>query len=112
MTNEDKRRPPRFLLAMPDDLRGMIEREAAVNGRTVTAEINLRLRETFATRVSALPPSYMEPNRVTVSFSPPEGQSANDFSRPLGLSSTDQAMLEVFRKMPPEKQLALLSLFK
>ncbi len=106
----DKKRPPRFLLAMPEDVRIAIERAAFVNGRTVTAEINLRLKATIKAETAAQAPSgpasYNAPNTPTVLH------TANDKGPASTLSGTDQAMLEVFRGLPPEKQLALLSLFR
>ncbi|MBU0749163.1 MAG: Arc family DNA-binding protein [Gammaproteobacteria bacterium] len=107
---QEKKRPPRFLLAMPEDVRLAIERAAFTNGRTVTAEINLRLKASLdnkppATQTSG-PASYSAPNTPTVLH------PANDKGPASTLSGTDQAMLEVFRGLPPEKQLALLSLFK
>ena len=41
------KRSPRFLLLMPEDVRHEIERSATAFGRTVTSEINLRLRESI-----------------------------------------------------------------
>lgn len=115
-TEPDKKRPPRFLLAMPDDVRTGVERAAFTHGRTVTAEINQRLRASLAAD------AYPHGEKTDIDhFRPKAGAvsepldnmvylSATDNQRPL--SETDLAMLEVFRRMPPEKQLALLSLFK
>ncbi|UUZ68061.1 hypothetical protein LP416_27740 [Polaromonas sp. P2-4] len=55
-------RAPRFLLLMPDDLRHAMDRAAAVSGRTLTAEINIRLKESLkptpAPGIAPAPPSY------------------------------------------------------
>ncbi len=95
---------------MPEDVRLAVERAAFVNGRTVTAEINLRLKATIKAESAApagtAPASYPTPNTPTVLH------TANDKGPASTLSGTDQAMLEVFRGLPPEKQLALLSLFR
>lgn len=101
-----KKRPPRFLLAMPDDLRTLIEREAEVNNRPVTAEINMRLRASF--RHGTL---GVEEGKV-VYAPPPSSQGFAAQAGSGGLSEVDAAMLAVFRGLPPEKQLALLSLFR
>lgn len=98
------KRPPRFLLAMPDELRGYIERAASINGRTVTAEIVTRLQASLSASVTNHNP-YTQPNTPTV-------VPINDHGPAGALADTDRAMLEIFRKMPVEKQLALLSLFR
>lgn len=97
---------------MPDDVRAAIERAAFVSGRTLTAEINMRLeaslRAEAETQTQTAKPlaSYTAPNTPTVLH------TANDKGPASTLSGTDQAMLDVFRALPPEKQLALLSLFR
>lgn len=90
---------------MPDDLREGIERAAFQHGRTLTTEINLRLRASLQAAASTSAPA--------VYGAPPPPQAITT-SEPVScdLSATDRAMLEVFRRMPPEKQLALLSLFR
>lgn len=98
--NTEKKRPPRFLLAMPEHIRVAIEKEAFINHRTVTAEINSRLVDSLKGHKAGdkPPPVYIT--------------KANEESPAGAISDTDQAMLEIFRKLPPEKQLALLSLFR
>lgn len=98
------------LVRMSLDLKGRLQREAFVNGRKLTGEINHRLEASLKAEAGAPAPagpsSYSAPNAPTVL------QTAND-KGPVGpISGTDQAMLEVFRALPPEKQLALLSLFR
>lgn len=97
---DEKKRPPRFLLAMPDDMRMALEKAAYVHGRTLTAEINLRLKSTLQA-----PPSYSARPAATV-------EHTNEKSLDGTLSGTDQAMLEIFRRLPVEKQLGLIALFK
>jgi hypothetical protein len=93
---------------MPEDVRVAIERAAFVNGRTVTAEINLRLKSTLLAEWGEVPA-----NGNTYAPSPPTVLHTGSGSDTAGaLTVTDKAMLEVFRRLPPEKQLALLSLFK
>jgi hypothetical protein len=109
-------RSPRFLLLMPEDLRREIERSAFANGRTLTAEINKRLRESLNAAKAPdpasaqpvgkpLPPSYLAAHHVT-------SAQTNIQANGVQLSTADHAMLGVFRSLPAEKQLALLSLFK
>lgn len=96
-----KDRPPRFLLAMPDELRSALEREAFVANRTLTAEINMRLRASFTPK----PTTYTTPHAPTV-------LPTNDNGPAGALSDTDQAILEVFRALSVEKRLALLALLR
>lgn len=91
---------------MPDDVRSAIERAAFTHGRTVTAEINLRLRSSLEEegKRGAAYPAAQHVQALTTA----EHDSANG----VVLSATDHAMLDVFHRLPPEKQLALLSLFR
>lgn len=82
------------------ELKAKLIREAAVNGRTLHAEILLRLQ---ASLDGAIPTGHAS---ATVETGTPTKSPADP------LSETDRAMLGVFRRMPVEKQLALLSLFK
>lgn len=107
----DKKRPPRFLLAMPEETRVAIERAAFVNGRTVTAEINLRLKATLQAEAAASKSTHTGTSYSAANI-PTVVHTANDNGPAHALSGIDQAMLEVFRRMPAEKQLALLSLFR
>lgn len=108
---QPSKRAPRFLLLMPDDVRMALEREAVVHARTLTAEINLRLRESL--KAKAYPATMAKPPLTTDGTTPPaqaQYQPPNA-KGPANLSETDQAMLDIFRRMPAQKQLALLSLF-
>lgn len=104
-----------ILLRLPEDLKAALQREAFASGRRITSEINTRLRDSLKkptpgiapsapTSGTKLPPSY------TAGHAP--ALVTNDNGPASALSGTDQAMLQIFRAMPPEKQLALLSLFK
>lgn len=90
---------------MPDELRSAIEREAFVHGRAVTAEINMRLKESF----KQMPASY---SAVAHTGHGTAHLSNDVIPGDQQLPDTERAMLDVFRRLPPEKQLALLSLFK
>ena len=84
------------LIRMPVDLKGRLQREAFVNGRKLTGEVNVRLEKSL---------EQTKPALVTVLQTNEKGPAS-------ALSDTDRAMLEVFRKLPPKRQLALLSLFE
>ena len=86
---------------MPDELRTSIERAAFSNGRTVTKEINIRLEHSL--EQAKAPGIAPVPHKVEQERAP-YGNGT--------ISELDKAMLAVFRAMPVEKQLALLSLFK
>lgn len=99
-------RPGRFLFQMRDDLRHAIEKSAQENGRNLTAEINHRLRE-------SLKKDEARPGLGEAIRGPLVAQNeTGDYKVPVEVSATDRAMLQVFRALTPEKQLALLSLFK
>lgn len=99
-------RTPRFLLLMPEDLRHDMEKSAAAKGRTLTAEINIRLRE--SQRYDPTPDFLIrQDGKLTV------GELKTDtYTVSMETTETDRAMLSVFRRLSPEKQLALISLFK
>lgn len=89
------------LVRMSLDLKGRLQREAFANGRKLTGEINMRLE------------SSLKEHRTGDIETPPYVTSPINNEGPANtLSGVDQAMLEVFRGLPPEKQLALLSLFR
>lgn len=117
------------LLRLPNDLKAMLLREAAVNGRRITAEINMRLKASLqATGIApagvpgVLPRVYAElpgkgPDRAEDEVPPGMTQSLatqrmQALPAPQALAASERQMLAVFRGMSPEKQLALLSLFK
>ena len=87
-----------FGLRMPPELKKTLEKEAAINGRSMNAEIVNRLQLSVEQQRNQTPDSY----RVAED-SPLPYQARDDHER---------AMLSLFRRLSPEKQLALLSLFK
>lgn len=106
------------LVRMPIEQKEQLQQAAKVNARTLTGEINARLQISLAARGStltaildreqatkALPASYTAAHTPTV-------QPANDNGPASALTDIDRAMLTVFHTLPPEKQLALLSLFR
>ncbi len=110
-----------LLLRLPAELKAELQRQADANGRRITAEINTRLRISLGGKgptlqgilareaerkgtISNPPPSY--------TAGPTPALTTNDNGPAPAHTDLDRAMLDVFRKMPVEKQLALLSLFK
>lgn len=93
------------VLRLHPDMRAELIRIAFVNGRSLSKEI--------ATRLEASLKEATAP-KLIYSATPREDAAhlANDNGPAHSLSGIDQAMLEVFRRMPAEKQLALLSLFR
>lgn len=88
-----------LMLRLPSELKAELMRAAAMNGRKVTTEVIERLQKSRTT------PPYGIDNRATRIHT-------NDNGPDSPLSGFDQAILDVFRRLPPEKQLALLSLLR
>lgn len=110
MNRPGKDSDAQLLLRLPSALKAELQREAAIQGRTLTAEINLRLQASLKGAGTAYPAS--PPTVLTTAHGAPSGLETKEKSPADPLSETDRAMLGVFRRMPVEKQLALLSLFK
>lgn len=106
------KRPARFLLALPEDLRAAIKRAAYIAGRTETAEINIRLAASF--RASTPPQSHPAP-LTTYPTQPVQALTTDDLPKESNgdtLNDHDRAVLALFRQLPPEKQLSLLTLLR
>lgn len=84
-------------LRLPVDLRELIERECAISGSSLSAEIIRRLRLTFP-----------EPGRAVIVKSG-QAEPRIEFA---ALTGSQRALLMHFGALPPEKQLALLTLLK
>lgn len=91
-----------LLLRLPSELKAELARAAAIHGQKLNSEVIERLQK-----------SCKAPPLI---YSAPQGHGAVLGTQEKGpafvMSDADQAMLEIFRKLPPEKQLALLSLFR
>lgn len=101
------------LVRMENELKAALQREATLHGRTLTKEINTRLRDSL--KPNTTPDIASASKKLPASYSAEHTATAvplNDNGPAGALSDTDRAMLLVFRAMPVEKQLALLSLFK
>ena len=96
------------VLRLHPDMRAELVRLAYVNGRSLSKEIAVRLETSLKNEGATQP----RPATYSAAPAPTVLHTANDNGPASTLSGTDQAMLEVFRRLPPEKQLALLSLFR
>lgn len=85
-----------FGVRMQDELKEKLTREAKINGRSLNAEIVDRLKK-----------SIERPQRLEA------GHKVEELGSPYtpDLTDIERKLLTVFRRLPPEKQLALLSLF-
>lgn len=94
------------------ELREQLQQLAQAHGLSLSKEISQRLERSLELErfqkdhPQHVPPSYGGPGPQA----PRVAREWQDVEPPI--SDTDRAMLDVFRRLPPEKQLALLSLFK
>lgn len=94
-----------LLIRLPAEMKADLARAAAINGKKVNTEVVERLGASLAASVT-------HPNPYVGGAQPPTVVHTNDHGPAGSISGTDRAMLELFRKMPVEKQLALLSLLR
>ena len=83
-------------LRMPPDLRAKLDNEAKLAGRSLNSEILARLWESVNKKHRHISPAAMDSASSTYQT----------------LSDNEQAMLKLFRRWSPEKQLSFLVLFK
>lgn len=93
------------LVRMPVELKDALQREATATARKLTAEINVRLQQSLEAKST---PGIGATAKPAVKKN---AQSA-EVAGAVNAQHTEAAMLELFRTLPPEKQLALLTLFK
>jgi hypothetical protein len=88
-------------IRIPLELRAALEREAQINGRTLSGEILRRLKVS------------LEERHVTSVQSPsqPQGMGA-EAARQRPVSDAHRMLLALFDAMGPDKQLALLTVLK
>ena len=105
------------LVRMENELKAALQHSSKLHGRTLTGEINTRLRNSFdlekggtagvapaSAKKQHKYPAGQAPTVVHINNLPPEPGHQ--------ISELDRTMLDVFHALPVEKQLALLSLFK
>lgn len=103
-----------LLLRLPDDLKATLQREAIKNGRRITSEINTRLRESLQAPSHpgiAPRPTPSAAHYAKDGHTPIQPLTTGLSTGPATLHPTEQSMLQIFRALPAQKQLALLSLF-
>lgn len=82
---------------MPPELKDRLHNAASINGRSLNMEIIQRLLDSLESKGKPLIESGVRQERAE--YGPP-------------LNDLEKSILAVFRRLPPEKQLALISLFK
>lgn len=88
-----------FGVRMPSELKELLEREAKINSRSLNAEVIDRLKKSTERQTTTGSANYVA------------SPSANyDYAN--ALSDSERQFLGIFRRLPVEKQLALLSLFR
>lgn len=95
-----------LLLRLPADLKAALQREATLQGRKLTQEVVMRLKESLKPQT---PPEAAPHYSLGTAARATRTQEP---TRELRNSELEEAILTVIRGMPPEKQLAFLSLFK
>lgn len=83
---------------MPDELKQALEKEAKINGRSLNSEVVNRLEKSLDKL------ALMAGHRINE----PTG---SEYQSPV-LTDAERQLLRIFQGMVPEKQLALISLFK
>lgn len=90
------------LVRMTNEMKALLQKEALVHDVSLTKEITNKLQASL--KMAAYAQAEIKP---PLTAEQPRASYGNT-----GLSEVDKAMLAVFRAMPVDKQLALLSLFK
>ncbi|MGE0350935.1 hypothetical protein [Hydrogenophaga sp.] len=93
------------VLRLPPEMRNELVRIANGKGVSLSKEITERLRNGLVHGVN----THLTPEQAVVVLA---AHARNEAQEAELLTELDRAMLAVFRKMPVEKQLALLSLFR
>lgn len=86
-----------FGLRMQTELKEKLEREAKINGRSLNAEIVSRLQLSVDNQATTRN-GYTSAQPAATGYTPE-------------ITDIERQLLNIFRRMPVEKQLALLSLF-
>lgn len=104
-----------LLLRMPVQLKAALQAEADRQGRKLTQEVNIRLRESLGIIHGPTLTAILERERmgmplrstVVAKGAPPEQPAEGQ-----PVDEMDALMFDVWRRLPPEKKLALLSLLR
>lgn len=97
-----------ILVRLPRDLKAELMRQAAINGRRITVEVNMRLEASLR-----LPPP-IKPGRQAAlqSYSPTPEVRPHLVADGQPLTEHDRTLVALFRQLTPEKQLSLLTLLR
>lgn len=88
-----------FGVRMPSDLKETLEREAKINNRSLNSEVIDRLKKSLERQTATTNTHYVASTSTNDNY-------ANTLSDP------ERQFIGIFRRLPVEKQLALLSLFR
>lgn len=88
-----------FHVRMPEEIKQQLDKESKINGRSLNAEIVSRLQRSLEKQAA-------KGFKVEAPSGPGYGTT------PRQLTDPERQILTIFQSMPPEKQLALISLFK
>lgn len=94
------REAPRYLLRLPIEVREALQKQANMNGRSVNSEIVHRLITSLDRQTEVEQKGYMA------------AEESPALAKHAAQTDSERMMLAMFKRWPPEKQLALLSLFK
>jgi len=100
---------------LPSEVKTALQREAFTYGRTLNAEISLRLKASLKAQSAHSPPDGTDVKKPQTDIQMHAVNEAHPTSSPFvqqPLSDHDRAMLALFRQLPPEKQLSLLTLLR
>jgi hypothetical protein len=91
-------------IRLPPEIRAALEREASINGRTLSAEIIRRLKLSLEVAHFSAVLQAGEPERAMAA------EPVASYQRPI--TDAQRMLLALFDSMGPDKQLALLTVLK
>ena len=96
-----------LMLRLPSELKDKLQKAAFSNDRRITAEVNVRLRNSFNTSADAtnLPVDAMARMGAAIQEDAPAPYSPRQ-------AEIERAILALVRRMPEQKQAALLALLQ
>jgi plasmid stability protein len=89
-----------MLIRIPEQLKAELHREAAIHGRSLTSEVNIRLKASLQQGATDISEQHMVRERAA--SWPAQG----------ALTDAERVLVSQYKRLSPEKQLALLSLLK
>lgn len=105
-----------LLLRLPTQLKADLQRHATAQGRKLTQEVVIRLTASLAMAaeqgVAPISLNYASRPMATVMHTNDPAHGTQHASLDHHVTAIDAAMLKMFKAMPHEKQLSLLTLLK